>query len=80
MNINIVVLYKEKIMDDIESLLDACKRNCSDYHNNDKELLAAPDRCVDCPITEFISLILLNRAKSKYAESEEKPKGPEKTR
>ncbi len=64
-------------MEDIASLLEACKRNCYDYHNADKELLAAPDRCVDCPITEFIGLILLNRAKRKYGESQldkEKPR------
>ncbi len=63
-------------MDDIESLLDACKRNCSDYHNADKELLEAPDRCANCPIAKFIGIILLNKSKRKFAESEldkEKP-------
>ncbi len=69
MNINIVVLYKDQIMDDIESLLDACQRNCTDYHNADKELLEAPDRCANCPIAEFIGVILLNKSKRKYAES-----------
>ncbi len=76
MDINIVLLYKDQIMADIESLLDACKRNCSDYHNNDKELIEAPDRCANCPIAEFIGIILLNKAKRKYAESQldkEKP-------
>ncbi len=57
-------------MKDIASLLEVCKRKCYDYYDNDKELLAAPDRCIDCPITEFIGIILLNRAKRKYAESQ----------
>ncbi len=57
-------------MKDIASLLDVCKRMCYDYHDYDKELLATPDRCANCPIAEFIGIILLNRTKRKYAESE----------
>ncbi len=58
-------------MKDIASLLEVCKRKCYDYHgvDNEDESISVPNRCVDCPITEFISLIL-NRAKRKYAESE----------